>query len=99
MFSAVAHKNLADAEIYFDEHLAQNDYYAAGEIRPASGLARARNGLGLKNAVTREQFHALCENQNPNDGERLTQRSKKKASAGCFMISPVPRPNPFRCWR
>ena len=34
MFTAVAHKNLADAEIYFDEHLAQNDYYAAGEIRP-----------------------------------------------------------------
>jgi len=26
---AVAQKNLADAEGYFDEHLAQNDYYAA----------------------------------------------------------------------
>ena len=30
MFTAVAQKNLADAEGYFDEHLAQNDYYAAG---------------------------------------------------------------------
>jgi hypothetical protein len=28
MFSAVAHKNLADARKYFDEHLVQNDYYA-----------------------------------------------------------------------
>ena len=35
MFSAVAHKNLADARKYFDEHLAQNDYYAAGEMMGA----------------------------------------------------------------
>ena len=33
MFTALAHKNLADAEKYFDEHLTQNDYYAAGENR------------------------------------------------------------------
>jgi hypothetical protein len=32
MFSAVAHKNLPDAESYFDEHLAQNDW-PAREIR------------------------------------------------------------------
>jgi hypothetical protein len=44
MFTAVAHKHLADTEQYFDEHLAQNDYYAAGEIRPASGSALARSG-------------------------------------------------------
>jgi hypothetical protein len=43
MFTAVAHKKLAEAKKYFDEHLAQNDYYAAGEIRPASGSAWARN--------------------------------------------------------
>ena len=99
MFTAVAHKNLADAESYFDEHLAQNDYYAAGEIRPGQWIGAGAERLGLKNAVTREQFHALCENQNPNDGERLTQRQRKKASGGCFMISPVPRRNRFRCWR
>ena len=34
MFSALVHKELASAEGYFVEHLAQNDYYAAGEIRP-----------------------------------------------------------------
>jgi hypothetical protein len=42
MFTAVAHKNLADAEGYFDEHLSQNDYYAAGKSIQASGSARAR---------------------------------------------------------
>ena len=99
MFTAVAHKNLADAESYFDEHLAQNDYYAAGEIRPGQWIGAGAERLGLNNAVTREQFHALCENQNPNDGERLTQRQEERTNGACFTISPVPRQNRFRCWR
>jgi len=77
MFTAVAQKNLADAEGYFDEHLAQNDYYAAGEIRPGQWIGAGAERLGLKNAVTRDEFHALCENQNPNDDKRLTQRQEK----------------------
>jgi conjugative relaxase-like TrwC/TraI family protein len=84
MFSAVAHKNLADARKYFDEHLAQNDYYAAGEIRPGQWIGAGAERLGLKEHVTREQFHALCENQNPNDGERLTQRSQKEGQRRGF---------------
>jgi conjugative relaxase-like TrwC/TraI family protein len=84
MFTAVAHKNLADARKYFDEHLAQNDYYAAGEIRPGQWMGAGAERLGLSNIVTREQFHALCENQNPNDGERLTQRSQKEGQRRIF---------------
>jgi hypothetical protein len=84
MFTAVAHKNLAAAENYFDEHLAQNDYYAAGEIRPGQWIGAGAERLGLKNVVTREQFHALCENQNPNDGERLTQRQLKEGQRRVF---------------
>ena len=84
MFTAVAHKNLADAEKYFDEHLAQNDYYAAGEIRPGQWIGAGAERLELTAEVTREQFHALCENQNPNDGERLTQRSQKEGQRRVF---------------
>ena len=84
MFTAVAHKNLADTEGYFDEHLAQNDYYAAGEIRAGQWIGVGAERLGLKNVVTRDQFHALCENQNPNDGERLTQRSQKEGQRRVF---------------
>ena len=62
MLTAVAHKNLADAESYFDEHLAQNDYYAAGEIRPGQWIGTGAERLGLSEQVTREQFYALCEN-------------------------------------
>ena len=38
MFTATALKNLADAREYYDEHLAQNDYYAAGEVRPGQWI-------------------------------------------------------------
>jgi conjugative relaxase-like TrwC/TraI family protein len=84
MFTAVAQKNLGDAENYFDEHLSQNDYYAAGEIRPGQWIGAGAELLGLKSEVTREQFHALCENQNPNDGERLTQRQLKEGQRRVF---------------
>jgi conjugative relaxase-like TrwC/TraI family protein len=85
MFTAIAHKNLADAENYFDEHLAQNDYYAAGESRPGQWIGLGAERLGLKNVVTREQFHALCENQNPNDSERLTLRRLKEDKRRVFF--------------
>jgi conjugative relaxase-like TrwC/TraI family protein len=76
MFTAIAQKNLADAEQYFDEHLAQNDYYAAGEIRPGQWIGTGTGRLGLQNQVSRDQFCALCENQNPATGGRLTQRQQ-----------------------
>jgi len=85
MFTAVAHKNLADAENYFDEHLAQNDYYAAGEIRPGQWIGAGAERLGLNDAVTREQFHALCENRNPETAERLTQRQQKENKRRVFF--------------
>jgi len=84
MFTAVAQKNLGDAESYFDEHLAQNDYYAAGEIRPGQWIGAGAERMGLKNVVTREQFYSLCKNQNPNDGERLTQRQQKEDKRRVF---------------
>src|ERR1039457_6117573 len=84
MFTAVAQKNLGDAESYFDEHLSQNDYYAAGEIRSGQWIGAAAERLGLKGEVTREQFHALCENRNPETGERLTQRQLKEGQRRVF---------------
>jgi len=64
--------------------LSQNDYYAAGEIRPGQWIGAGAERLGLKNAVSREQFHALCENQNPETGERLTQRQLKEGQRRVF---------------
>jgi conjugative relaxase-like TrwC/TraI family protein len=84
MFTVVAQKNLGDAESYFDEHLSQNDYYAAGEIRPGQWIGAGAERLGLKSEVTRKQFHALCENENPETGERLTQRQLKEGQRRVF---------------
>ena len=84
MFTVVAQKNLGDAESYFDEHLSQNDYYAAGEIRPGQWIGTGAERMGLKGEVTREQFHALCENRNPETGERLTQRQLKEGQRRVF---------------
>lgn len=84
MFTAVAHKKLAAAEKYFDEHLAQNDYYSAGEIHPGQWIGMGVERLGLREAVTREQFHALCENRNPQSNERLTQRQQKEDKRRVF---------------
>jgi conjugative relaxase-like TrwC/TraI family protein len=85
MFTAVAHKNLADAESYFDEHLSQNDYYAAGEIRPGQWIGAGAERLRLINQVSREQFYALCENRNPQDDKRLTQRQKAEGQRRVFF--------------
>ena len=84
MFTAVAQKSLANAEKYFDEHLAQNDYYAAGEIRPGPWIGLGAQRMELKNVVTRDQFQALCENRNPQNGERLTQRQQKEDKRRVF---------------
>ena len=45
MFTAVAQKSLDDAEKYFDEHLEQNDYYSAGEIRPGQWMGASADKL------------------------------------------------------
>ena len=84
MFTAVAQKSLADAEKYFDEHLEQNDYYSAGEIRPGQWIGAGAEQLGLKQNVSRDQFHALCENRNPQNDDRLTQRQKKEDKRRVF---------------
>ena len=53
MFTAKAQKHLNDAKQYFDEHLAQNDYYAAEEIRPGQWISislnfRSSSSAGLR---------------------------------------------------
>ena len=53
MFTAVAHKSLAGAEGYFVEHLSQNDYYAAGEIRPGQWIGIGAKRLGLSAEIGR----------------------------------------------
>ena len=86
MFTVVAQKNLADAKGYFEEHLTRNDYYAAQEIHPGQwiGLGVERLGLVAGQDVSGETFEALCENQHPQTGKRLTLRQNEKDNRRVF---------------
>ena len=74
MFTAIAHKNVEAAKGYFSEHLSQNDYYSAAEVKPGRWIGTGAERLGLHDLVTREAFDRLCSNQHPDTTDRLTQR-------------------------
>ena len=75
MFTAKPQKNRAAATEYFDEHLSQNDYYSQGQTQAGYWIGEGAEHLGLKNgtSVSREAFLRLCDNQDPETGEQLTQ--------------------------
>ena len=54
MFTAIAHKNVEAAKGYFSEHLSQNDYYSAAEVKPGRWIGTGAERLGLGDLVTRE---------------------------------------------
>ncbi len=74
----VSHRSSAqEAKDYFTRALAKADYY----IQDAPEVAGQWHGLGaellgLGGEVKQEDFFALCDNLNPETGERLTARTK-----------------------
>jgi conjugative relaxase-like TrwC/TraI family protein len=75
MFTAKPQKNRSAATQYFDEHLSHNDYYTQGETQAGYWIGQGAEHLGLKEgeSVGRTEFLRLCDNQNPETGEKLTQ--------------------------
>lgn len=91
MFSGIPQKNRTVAESYFDEHLSHNDYYTQGEKQAGHWIGTGAQQLGLKpgEAVTREAFLRLCDNQHPNTGEQLTpQQYRERRIYFDFVCSP-----------
>jgi conjugative relaxase-like TrwC/TraI family protein len=74
MFTAKPQKNRASATEYFDEHLAQNDYYSEGQKQAGYWIGQGAQRLGLKEgeSVNRDAFLRLCDNQHPDTGQKLT---------------------------
>jgi conjugative relaxase-like TrwC/TraI family protein len=79
MFTGKPQKNRAAATTYFDEHLSHNDYYTQSESQAGQWIGLGGERLGLKpgEVVTRDTFLKLCDNLNPDTGERLTQTTAK----------------------
>jgi conjugative relaxase-like TrwC/TraI family protein len=91
MFSGIPQKHRAGAETYFDEHLSHNDYYTQGQTQHGQWIGAGVERLGLKpgEAVTRDEFLRLCDNQHPLSDEQLTpQHFKDRRIYFDFVCSP-----------
>jgi len=76
MLSTKTQCDLDNAEKYFREHLQLGDYYSQENHALGEWIGLGAGRLGLTGRVKEEQFLKLCQNQNPNTGELLTQRMK-----------------------
>jgi conjugative relaxase-like TrwC/TraI family protein len=87
MLSPKTQTNLANAQSYFDEHLCVGDYYSDSERVRGEWLGISAAQLGLSGVVEQAQFMALCENRNPQSGERLTVRKKTTRRDGAHEVA------------
>jgi conjugative relaxase-like TrwC/TraI family protein len=76
MLSPKAQYSVGDAKKYFREHLGVGDYYTEGQHAPGQWFGQGAEDLGLSGVTTEDQFVRLCDNLNPQTGERLTLRLK-----------------------
>jgi len=67
--------SLNNAKSYFTEHLAVGDYYQEGQKVTGEWFGLGAQSLGLNGKIREADFLALCENQNPQSGDCLTQRT------------------------
>jgi conjugative relaxase-like TrwC/TraI family protein len=74
MLAPKAQYSLKDAKRYFKEHLGVGDYYVEGQTVSGQWFGKGAGDLGLRGVTTTEQFERLCENKNPQTGQKLTLR-------------------------
>ena len=68
--------SLSNAKEYFEEHLCAGDYYSEGERIYGQWFGEGAKRLHLSGTVQADEFLSLCDNLNPETGQRLTQRLK-----------------------
>jgi conjugative relaxase-like TrwC/TraI family protein len=78
------------AKSYFNEGLAREDYYTKDEIIGRWG-GKGADRLGLHGDVTRDAFHALCDNRNPISGQKLTCRTRENRSVAYDFTFNAPK--------
>jgi conjugative relaxase-like TrwC/TraI family protein len=81
----------AAAKSYYTQGLSREDYYSHGQETPGrwAGLGALR--LGLSGLVEKDSFSALCDNINPQTGERLTARTKDNRRIGYDLNFHAPK--------
>lgn len=93
MLRIIESKSAGGAKKYFDEGLSrEGDYYLGAEQEiPGMWGGRAAEMLGLSGQVSREAFHALCDNLHPVTGERLTARNVEGRRCGYDFTFNAPK--------
>jgi len=76
VLSTKTQANLNNAKKYFKEHLQLGDYYSQEQAVAGQWIGIGAEKLGLTGRVKEDQFLKLCNNQNPQTDELLTQRMK-----------------------
>lgn len=66
--------SLKDARQYFEEHLSVGDYYSEGQHVPGHWFGQGAENLGLTGVTRMDEFVRLCENLQPQTGQKLTLR-------------------------
>lgn len=72
-------KQIRNGARYLRHYLSEANYYTEGEAEEGFWLGKGAARLGLKRAVTNDDFVAIASNQEPRTGERLTPRKLRNA--------------------
>ena len=82
MLRIIQTSSVAAAKSYYTQGLAREDYYAEGQECVGRWGGRAAALMGLEGDVDPDAFAALCDNQHPQTGRRLTPRTKVDRTVG-----------------
>ncbi|MFO0937495.1 MAG: MobF family relaxase [Gemmataceae bacterium] len=81
----------AAAQSYYQGSTGGGEYYTEGQEQAGEWGGLAGKRLGLEGKVEKEAFDALCENKNPETGERITARTKSVRRVGFDLNFHVPK--------
>ena len=73
------------------DYYSRSDYLSKGEELVGNWGGKGAELLGLSGKAGKKEFDLLCDNINPNSGERLTARTKQKRTCGYDFTWSVPK--------
>ncbi len=76
MIRMIQNQSAASGKAYFTDSLSKSDYYIADTELAGIYGGRLAERLGLKGAITKEEFFALCDNINPANNSNLTPETR-----------------------
>jgi conjugative relaxase-like TrwC/TraI family protein len=76
---------------YFSQSLSRDDYYLKDNKIAGKWIGRGAERLSLSGNVKKDEFYSLCDNLNPETGEKLTARMKDNRRIGYDFTFGVPK--------